>query len=232
MVNTGNSRNVTSNQLGPHEKIPELVQRYLNTQSSKPINEHTQQAFNSVVDWLAGWATDGSQALIIDSCCGVGESSVKIAQRFPNAKVIGIDKSKLRTEKHEKTLQIPTNCLIVRADVIDFWRLAIAAQWRPSHHFLLFPNPYPKSVHIQRRWHGSPSFADILRLGGILEVRSNWQLYIEEFALALEYAGAKAQWQQLAITEPLTAFERKYDASGQAIWQLTCNLSSEQLQTS
>ena len=224
MAATGNSRVVITNQLGPNPKIPELVKRYLHSGSRKPMPQHTQQAFDFVCDWLGGWATDGSQPLILDACCGTGDSSVKIALRYPQAKVIGVDKSQARIEKPQKDGQIPANCLLVRADIADFWRLATAAKWRLSKHFLLFPNPYPNALHVQRRWHGSPSFIDIVRLGGKLEVRSNWQLYLQEFAIALDCVGVAAQPTRLAIETPLTAFERKYHASGQAIWQLTCQL--------
>ena len=54
-----------------------------------------------------------------DSCCGVGEyfSLVKL---YPNAQIIGIDKSAMRTDKHERLFALPDNALMLRADVIDF----------------------------------------------------------------------------------------------------------------
>lgn len=220
----GNSRAVTSNQTGPHDKIPELVQKHLNHRSQKPVNQHTQDAFDEVCQWLGDNVNNSESPLIMDSCCGVGESTERIANLYPHAKVIGLDKSKLRTGKQDKVLSLPENARIVRADVIDFWRLAVDADWQLSAHYLLFPNPYPKSAQVQRRWHASPSLADILRLGGQFEVRSNWQIYIQEFAIALEVAGVKSNIHHLDITDPFTAFERKYHASGQQIWQLKAQL--------
>lgn len=221
----GNSRIVTSNQPGPHEKIPELVKKYLSTPFKKPISAHTQTAFEEAKQWLGEDFFSGDYALILDSCCGVGESTQRIAKLYPNAKVMGIDKSQARTDKQDKVLSLPSNAIILRADVIDFWRLAVDEGWKLQAHFLLFPNPYPKSTHVQRRWHASPSFSDILRLGGNLEVRSNWPLYVEEFAIALQVAGHSAKTQHLEITDPFTAFERKYHLSGQDIWQLKSTLS-------
>lgn len=220
----GNSRRVTSNQEGPHEKIPELVKRYLTHPNQKPVNEHTQQAFDEVCKWLDSWPTDGSKPLILDSCCGVGESTYRIAKLHPEAKVIGLDKSRMRTEKNENVFELPSNASIWRADVIDFWRLAVDAGWKLSAHYLLYPNPYPKSVQVQRRWHGSPSFIDILKLGGRLEVRSNWKTYLEEFAIALNVVKTPSEINSLQVTDPFTAFERKYDASGQVNWQLVAQL--------
>ena len=65
---------------------------------------------------------------------------------------------------------------------------------------------------------------DILQLGGLLEVRSNWQLYIEEFAIALQLAEVKAEVRQYSAAKPITPFERKYWGSGQSSWQLRANL--------
>lgn len=221
----GNSRRVTSNQDGPHEKIPELIKRYLEHPFKKPVSEHTKLAFEQVCDWLGDWPTDGSQPLIMDSCCGVGESTQRLGKLFPDAKVIGLDKSRVRTEKHEKVFELPENASIWRADVIDFWRLAVNAGWKLTAHYLLYPNPYPKSVQVQRRWHGSPSFLDILKLGGRLEIRSNWKTYLEEFAIALDVVNIESELNELDVTDPFTAFERKYNASGQANWQLVATLS-------
>ncbi|MCY7295620.1 tRNA (guanine(46)-N(7))-methyltransferase TrmB [Alteromonas sp. a30] len=220
----GNSRSVTSNQTGPHEKLAELVEKYLSRPFQKPISEHTRMAFNNVKQWLGDDFFESEQPLILDSCCGVGESTQRIAALYPEARVIGLDKSLVRTSKQDKVLTLPSNAIILRADVIDFWRLAVEEGWKLAAHFLLFPNPYPKSSQVQRRWHASPSFSDILKLGGELEVRSNWSTYIDEFSIALSIAGAKPQTQLINVRDPFTAFERKYHLSGQSIWQLKANL--------
>lgn len=221
----GNSRSVTSNQTGPHDKLEELVQKYLSTPFQKPISEHTRCAFEEVKHWLGKDFFNSNYSLILDSCCGIGESTQRIANLYPNAKVIGLDKSLVRTSKQDKVLDLPENAIILRADVIDFWRLAVEDNWQLLAHFILFPNPYPKSAQVQRRWHACPSFADILKLGGNLEVRSNWPIYIEEFAIALKLAGVTASTKTIEIKDPFTAFERKYHLSGQAIWQLKANVA-------
>ena len=216
----GNSRVITSNQQGPHEKIEELVKRHLAHSSRKPFNQHTLDAFSEVQEWLNG----KSAPLIMDSCCGVGESTARLAQRYPEALVIGVDKSALRTEKHSHYKAQTDNYLVVRADLNDFWRLAHQAGWKLNKHFLLYPNPYPKSAHVQRRWHASAAFADILKLGGVLEVRSNWQIYVQEFALALQVAGFNASAELYHCDEPDTPFERKYWDSGQQSWRVIADL--------
>ncbi len=220
-MSEGNSRGITSNQTGPHNKLVEVVQRHLQHQSQKPFSEHTLEAFEAAQGWLNGFNGD----LILDSCCGVGESTANLAKLFPQARIIGIDKSALRTGKHEHYDQGTENHLVLRADVIDFWRLAKQAGWKPVRHYLLYPNPYPKSAHLQRRWHASPSFADIVGLGGRIEVRSNWRIYIEEFAQALQVVGYTCQAESYQADTPMTPFERKYWNSGQQSWRVVTQLA-------
>ncbi|MET1219636.1 MAG: SAM-dependent methyltransferase [Glaciecola sp.] len=216
----GNSRTVETNQTGVHEDLLAIVEKYRHTQFKKPIQVHTQQAFNAVAEWLGGW----TGPVILDSCCGVGESTTRIAQAYPDAKVIGVDKSDLRVGKHSHYEQSNNNSIVVRADVIDFWRLAQAAQWQLTQHYMLYPNPYPKKMQVQKRWHGHPVFASALDLGGELIQRSNWLLYLQEAKTVLEYYGYRAEITPVSDEEAFTPFERKYQASGQDCWELRANL--------
>ena len=224
-MQSGNSRHITTNQTGPHKKVPELVHRHLKSNSHKPFNQHTLDAFELVQEWLVRQDPEQVRPIIFDSCCGVGESTVYIAKQHPDALIIGIDKSALRVGKHQNYAFQTGNYLMVRADVNDFWRLANQHKWQLFKHYLLYPNPYPKSAQVQKRWHASAAFKDILELGGILEVRSNWQIYVEEFALALQVAGFTAQASLYQANQAITPFERKYWASGQQSWQVQQQLS-------
>ncbi|MCV2885659.1 SAM-dependent methyltransferase [Aestuariibacter sp. AA17] len=221
-MSQGNSRSITTNQQGPHEKIPELVNRHLSHSSLKPYSQHTLDAFDEVQSWLK----QRQGPIILDACCGVGESTARIAAKHPDALVVGVDKSALRTGKHSHYQAESDNYIIVRADLNDFWRLALDAKWVLAKQFLLYPNPYPKSAHVQRRWHASAAFGDIVKLGGLLEVRSNWKIYIEEFAMALNIAGFNVETELYQAAEPDTPFERKYWASGQQSWRVVCDLST------
>ena len=221
MQELGNSKVVTTNQIGVHERLDDIVLRNLNNPFCKPIAEHTQVAFDQVTEWLQSRTGE----LILDSCCGIGESSRHLANRYPEASVIAVDRSAHRLSKHDNCFSGELdNLLFVRADLIDFWRLAVAAQWRLAKHFILYPNPYPKSAQVQRRWHASPVFSDLLALGGGLTVRSNWQLYIEEFVRALELTGRESSVQLYCADQPMSAFERKYWESGQQSWQCQVQL--------
>ncbi len=214
------SRTISTNQTGIHQNLHKIVTRHLACVSQKPLSIHTQEAFQDAISWLGNWQGD----LILDSCCGVGESTVNIARAHPNARVIGIDKSALRTDKHSSYASTLQNYLVLRADLNDFLRLLVTSDKKLTKHYLLYPNPYPKSAHLQRRWYATSALKDILKLGGLLEVRSNWQLYIEEFSAALDIVNVKNQVTLFESNKAITPFERKYWQSGQSSWQLIANL--------
>ena len=214
------ARSISTNQTGIHQNLEKVVTRQLASVSQRPLSTHTQHAFEEVIDWLGKWQGE----LILDSCCGVGESTVNIARAHPNARVIGIDKSALRTDKHSSYASTLQNYLVLRADLNDFLRLLVTSDKKLTKHYLLYPNPYPKSAHLQRRWYATSALKDILKLGGLLEVRSNWQLYIQEFSAALDIVNVKNQVTLFESDKAITPFERKYWQSGQSSWQLIANL--------
>ena len=138
--------------------------------------------------------------------------------------MIGIDRSIKRLSKEYQDF-IPDNARLVQAECGDFWRLAVEAGWKLDKHFILYPNPYPKSKHIQRRWHAHPAYPSLIALGGRIELRSNWKIYVDEFCAAYTLAkpSETAQTEAFEPDEYFTLFERKYHQSGQRIYR--CILS-------
>ncbi|QGT78560.1 methyltransferase domain-containing protein [Guyparkeria halophila] len=211
----GVSRSVTSSQTGPHDDLERQLRRHAQRLFAKPITDYNRNAFDQVTARMA--AVD--RPLILDSGCGTGDSSRLLARRYPDHWVIGVDRSADRLSRQRP--DTPPNCLLVRADLVDFWRLARQAGWTPARHYLLYPNPEPKPRHLKRRFHAHPVFPSVVALGGRLESRSNWRVYLEELALALEFHGRTARVEPVKDNEPpMTPFERKYRASGQPLWRL------------
>lgn len=220
-----NSRAVISNQSGPHEQLLEIVRKHASTRFLKPVSAHAIQAFGQAI---GQWRAQGSRPLVLDSGCGVGLSTLRLAVRHPDAFVIGIDQS---ADRLARALQWPgerpANCITVRTDLVDFWRLLLAEQLYPVRHYLLYPNPWPKKHHLGRRWHGHPVFPALVALGGEIECRSNWPTYIIEFAAALrELADVDVEFHAFMPEPgaPLTPFEEKYAASGHALWRCSARL--------
>ena len=215
-----NSRVPTSAQSGIHEHLATLLERHRATPFRKPFSDYNCAAFETSIERRERVAS--GLPLILDSCCGVGESSIALARAFPDHYVIGVDQSASRLARNiaGKSAGLPDNLDLVRADLVDFWRLMRDANIRLARHYLLYPNPWPKIGHLSRRWHGHPVFPAMLELGGILECRSNWRVYIDEFCFAIEHLT-----QHKAVCEPylpefaLTPFERKYLNSGHALYR-------------
>ena len=222
----GRSRLPVSVQSAVHERLLAVLERHRGAPFRKPYADYNRAAFAAS---MARRERHAPQApLILDAGCGVGESSIRLARAFPDHYVIGVDQSASRLARRidGKTGGLPENLDLVRADLVDYWRLLGEAGIRLDRHYLLYPNPWPKIGHLSRRWHGHPVFPALLALGGTLECRSNWRIYIEEFCLAVRaLSGVPIHCELLtprmlaAQGGPQTPFERKYRDSGHALWR-------------
>ncbi len=218
------SREVTSNQQGVHDNLQAVVQKHLSTPWQKPLSDFSVDVFAQVQQWLAR----DDRPLILDSGCGTGESTARLAELFPQARVLGFDRSAVRLDKLEKKRAVPENCFTIRANAEDLWRQLVQSGVRPLRHYLLYPNPYPKASRLKQRWHASPVFPYLVALGGSIELRSNWQNYVQEFAVALELAiGIRPAVEPYQPDSPLTPFEVKYQGSGHQLWRLRVDLGTQ-----
>jgi hypothetical protein len=91
--------------------------------------------------------------------------------------------------------QVASNVWLVRAELVDFWRLMIKNKWCVHHHYILYPNPYPKLTRVQQRWYAHPSFPLLfelfasstfpdrseIQISQTMTIRSNWNQYLIEF---------------------------------------------------
>lgn len=182
----------------------EHLPRYL----ASPLHAPTIDAFKGAEAWLQG--LEGRPPVILDSGCGTGRSTCMLARAHPDAAIIGLDRSEARLEASAQPL--PPNALLVRAECSSFWRLLLQrdvegagrsglSAARVRHHFLLYPNPYPKAARLNLRWHGHPALPVLCGLGGTLEIRSNWNVYLNEFlGAARSLTGTANDAVQLAVS--------------------------------
>ena len=221
-MTTGNSRFIQSAQNGPHADLAALLARHIAHPFRKPILDYNREAFAAGLQAWQQWQ-EGAP-LILDAGCGVGWSTQRIAEMYPDHFVFGVDQSVDRISRG-KPLPMPANAVLIRADLVDFWRLLAENGVRLARHYNLYPNPWPKIGHLARRWQGHAVFPVWRELGGEIECRSNWRIYIEEMALGLtRLTGQPVAAEPWQTDDPMTPFEKKYLASGHELWRCRVSL--------
>jgi tRNA G46 methylase TrmB len=221
-----NSRRIESNQSGIHANLQSIVRKHLQNPFKKPFAQHTVDAFEAIKPTIESALEQGA-GLIFDSGCGTAMSTRLLALQYPDSLVIGIDRSAHRLGK-DYNQSLPGNVCLIQAECADFWRLAVKAGWKLEQHAMYYPNPYPKASQLKRRWHAHPVFPSLLKLGGKLELRSNWKIYVDEFCQAVSIAGYGFTMNEINPKEPMTLFEKKYQQSGQLLY--SCEASLDQVQ--
>jgi tRNA (guanine-N7-)-methyltransferase len=215
----GNSPKVTTNQDGLHPHIDKALSRHNLDNYKKGISPGLTSLWPDVLGNI------GDRPLVLDAGCGTGDSTARLAELFPEHFILGVDKSINRQERGENRglSKVGDNWLRIRSDLVDVWRLLLVAKRkgniRITHQFILYPNPWPLAEHFKRRWHGHPVFPFILALGGIIELRSNWKLYLEEWDYCCRAKGLAGQLRAYSTEDPWTPFEEKFLASGHELWQ-------------
>ncbi len=212
---------IVSSQTAPNKNLAKLVQKYQNSEWQDSIPKQALNAFQMANEFVS------SNKVILDSGCGTGESSYHLAEKFPEYKVIGVDKSTERLQRSHVYGDRPVNLLFVQCDCVHLWGLIKEAMWNIERHYLFYLNPRPKPGHLQRRWHGHPVFPTIIALGGVLTMRTNWKVYAQEFMQALEIScSAEVMMNELVleIDNAFTPFERKYRQSGHQLYEVVITL--------
>ena len=217
---TQKSSPVISNQTGIHPDLNIIIKKHLSSPYKKPFQSFSDQIFQQI-DKIQ---KNLNLPVILDSGCGTGESSQKLSEKYADHLVIGIDKSARRLEKfiNRKNIYHNKNLIIARAELTDIWRMIKNANWNITKHYLLYPNPWPKKDQIKRRWHGHPVFPEMIKLCARIELRTNWEIYAEEFKSALEAASNKTITSVKInnIEEFISPFEKKYYESKHVLFRV------------
>lgn len=221
------SRKVTSNQKGQiYEHLEKTITRHLQSQFQKAYHPSTRVTLEIISKWIH----TRKLPLILDSGCGVGEGSIKLADLHPDMSVLAIDKSELRIQKARNRLErepenIKSRVLFIQGDLEDIFRELPTLGWPVARHYILYPCPWPKKKHFKKRWHGHPLFPEILSLCPYIHLRSDWEVYLKEFSQAVFIlTGETFPVRQLSVEDAFTPYERKYHMSGYPVFGLEINL--------
>lgn len=225
------SRPVESNQTAPHPRTVETALKHGKAPWRKPVADHSRRVFDQIAPYL-------DRPLWLDTGCGTGESTARLADEHPDLFILGIDKSDVRLQAHRALLAqvFPQglkrdNYRLFRGDLEDLWRLFSEQGIRFAGQTFYYPNPWPKAEQRLRRWPLHPVFPYALSCSSRGELRTNWLIYAQEWTLALEaLTGTPATIEPWSPEEPQTPFERKYQKSGHGLWRLTYELETSALE--
>ncbi len=218
--NVDNTGLVTSSQTGIHPHLEKYVHRHLETAWLQTFHQPTVDIYHRLKN-----EDDFAmrRSFILDSGCGTGKSTQRLAALFPRHIVIGVDQSRVRLAKSavNSGFSRSGNCILLRAELTTFWRLLVNDGYSPERHYLFYPNPWPKPGHLLRRWHGHPVFPHLLRLGDEIEMRCNWEIYALEFVRAVYIAtGAIVKVKKFQPETAISPFEQKYLERGQILYSV------------
>jgi tRNA G46 methylase TrmB len=211
---------VISKQRAVHAGLESCVRKHMESPWMQPLHRPTTESY-CLLDQQG--VLSGEQPVILDSGCGTGKSTQRLARMFPGHLVIGVDQSRSRLAKSgvQSGFLRVENCILLRAELATFWRLLLESGLSPEQHFLFYPNPWPKPGHLSRRWHGHPVFPQLLALGGEIEMRCNWDVYAAEFAKAAGIAtGFKQRVIRIEPDNGISPFEQKYLERGQSLYSV------------
>ena len=182
------SRVIESSQQDIHQNLNKVLERYSKEIYQRPLAEKSIQTFSKIKGLIQ---ERKGQTVVLDLCCGVGLSCFELSKIHQNSLIIGLDKSESRLNRKNDFKQEHENVFLFRGEILDLsyliFQSAQKREIRIQKQYLLFPNPYPKSVHLQRRWHANPIFPFLLRSSDEIELRTNWKVYADEFSLACKY---------------------------------------------
>lgn len=173
---------------------------------------------------------DGSRFksnLVIEIGCGKGHWIINEARQNPTQNFIGIEKTlnKSSVLLQQAAQEDLPNLFVIRAEAIQFIHHMIPDN-SVAAFYILFPNPTPKLRQSNQRFIVGSAFHVLnqkLKLNGTIHLASNIKDYIEEAESFLMnvWNFSKATIQINSHTQnPRTAFERKYIASGESIFDL------------
>ncbi len=211
---------------------------------------HTTDAFVSLLEHMnsVNPRPGNSMKMILDSGCGTGVSTRRIYEASSDdVFVVGVDRSESRLGRSynpvgSENVRIDNaspRLIYVRADLPAIWYLIKSYQIRSQggievvKHCMFYPNPYPKTSRLKNRFYATGALRHMMEIGGPLEVRSNWRLYLEQMDYSwrlwyeMDEQGTSGISSKIEEIDPIITdnvgisnFEQKYFDSGEPVYKL------------
>jgi len=161
--------------------------------------------------------------LQVDLGCGDGSFICELAQQFAEKNFLGVERLTKRVEKVRRKAKKIENVRVVRADTLFAVRYLLPASSVETF-YLLFPDPWPKRRHQQRRIF-TREFLDAIAVAleehGFLRVATDQIDYFRQIE-RLSHTDSKFQIvDRDEVVLPATKFERTFRAQSLPIYRLT-----------
>jgi len=158
----------------------------------------------------------------VDLGCGDGSFLCELAQLIPEKNFLGIERLTKRVEKVRRKASKIENVRVLRADTFFAVRYLLPENSVETF-YLLFPDPWPKRRHQQRRIF-TRDFLDAIAVAlekhGFLRVATDQLDYFHHID---RLSRANSQFEVVDCNEvlPLTKFERTFREQGLPVYRLT-----------
>ena len=170
-----------------------------------------------------GWQGDGSPPLEIDVGCHKGRFLLEMARRFPFANFLGVERQRERVLRTKKkiTLEGLNNAEVFHGDAGEVLSCLPDACADCVH--VLFPDPWPKRRHENRRMVDHDFLVEVLRL---LKAAGRLRLMTDdpEYACAMElHATSISRYRQIESEPrdyPPSEFHLKFVAASRPTFAL------------
>lgn len=169
-----------------------------------------------------------SAPLQVDLGCGDGSFLCELAQQLPERNFLGIERLTKRVEKVRHKAEEIDNVRVLRADTLFAVRYLLPEN-SVEDFYLLFPDPWPKRRHQQRRIFTGDfldAIAAALEQNGVLRVATDQLAYFRQIE---RVSRAHPQFEVVdldGVVLPLTKFERRFREQGTQVYRLTLRKTS------
>ena len=211
-----NSSRVLTNQIKVHPKLARISVEASNYVARYPVRLDVL----NICEKIKRDQTEYDRQVLLDCGCGSGDSTINIAESYPNYLVIGIDKSLKRLAQARQKIR-SENVKFIAVNLVEFWIGLKLVNASIAANFILYPNPWPKQKHLKRRWHAHPVMSILPLISEYIELRTNWRVYGDEFSARLfKLTGSLINLERIYPNEPISAFEKKYFESDHDLFRL------------
>jgi len=166
--------------------------------------------------------------------CGVGWHAITMAQRHPDWQILAVERTHEKYRKFSDRLDRHRASGVtldnLHARNVDFAVLQNLYPLQPGslkRVFILYPNPYPKPKHLNKRWYAMPFLqviVDLMQDGATLNLATNIKDYAEGCCLAFPEVGLELTSQRVLgivdVEHARTHFEKKYLSDSQPCYDL------------